>query len=327
MIVSKKVQIIQKPGVTYFQRVNSKWIDFENLKLGKYLTAVNAMIAKSEMNQLLLREIIAINPDNPNGNWENLLKEWWSNINVSVPKLGLTLEVGLIYDVTDVRRQKRINEVKLACKVNQLTDEDLANYVQSRIDYSDRCLYAAPIKTLDYLYYCFALIHREVANTITEMDKSMNIRFYLHTEEEERKTKEQEAKLRTEVAAILAEVAKDNKKVIKMLRVYNTLDDITPYKITQDDSENLQNLVVLFTENPSLFKVIAQDTNLTMKSFIQELFEKGLIERLLGSNVIVLTSDKNIIIGNTIDDAIKFFIDDKNKELKDNLVKQKNILT
>lgn len=322
MTTSKKVQVIQKPGVTYFQHANTKWISIDSLRVGRYMKAVNEMIAKTEMNRLLLREIIGVDPDSPVGNWDNLLKEWWANVNISIPAKGLTLEVGLIYDVTDPLRKARIDEIKRAKGVTSITDEDLKNWVESKINYSDRCLYAKPVDTLNYLYYCFVLIHREVANSITDIDKSTNIRFYLYTEEEEKKIKEEDTKLRTEAAGILAELAKDSKKVIKALRVYNTLDDIAPYKITNDDAANLQNLVLLFQENPKLFITISKDKDTNMKAFVQELFENNLLEKLTGSNVIVLAQDHNVILGGNIQETMDFFRNDSNKETRETLQKQ-----
>ena len=127
MTTNKEVKLIQKPGVTLFQRVNAKWIDVESLKLGRYMKAVNEMIGRSEVNLILLRDVLGVDPNSPNGGWDMLVKEWWSNINVSVPPTGKTLQIGLIYDVTDRRRQYHIDIVRKYLKATSITDEELKN--------------------------------------------------------------------------------------------------------------------------------------------------------------------------------------------------------
>ena len=59
--------------------------------------------------------------------------------------------------------------------------------METHVEYEYRCLYAQPVNPIDYLSYSFAIIHREVANSLEELDKSTNIRFYLYTEEEEKR--------------------------------------------------------------------------------------------------------------------------------------------
>lgn len=324
------VTIYHKPGLSYFQMKNKQVLDSlfggVTVKVGKYVSAVNEMTARHTLNTMLLRNLLGTNPDTVNSNWDELVRTWWSTINISVPAMGYNLQVGLSYDVNDPVRNKYISKLK-----GVETDEDLARVVESTIPLTDRFMYGTPLDILEYLQYLYVLIHREVANSIDDIDKSTNIRLYLHTEAAAKKIEEDQAKLHVEVSKLFVSVSEDSKKVKQILRAYNLLDNVLPVDIT-DHNNNVMRLSKIVSGTPKVFKMIMSDKLLAKKAFIGELLDKNIISRLPGSDTIVLSTDNNIILGTSVDSVLSYFEEPSNKDIVSTTINQlsaanKNIVT
>lgn len=324
------VTIYHKPGLSYFQMKNKQVLDSlfggVTVKVGKYVSAVNEMTARHTLNTMLLRNLLGTNPDTVNSNWDDLVRTWWSTINISVPAMGCNLQVGLSYDVNDPIRNKYISKLK-----GVETDEDLARVVESTIPLTDRFMYGTPLNILEYLQYLYVLIHREVANSIEDIDKSTNIRLYLHTEAAAKKIEEDQAKLHVEVSKLFVSVSEDSKKVKQILRAYNLLDNVLPVNIT-DHNNNVMSLSKIVSGTPKVFKMIMSDKLLAKKAFVGELLDKNIISRLPGSDTIVLSTDNNIILGTSVDSVLSYFEEPSNKDIVSTTINQlsaanKNIVT
>lgn len=324
------VTIYHKPGLSYFQMKNKQVLDSlfggVTVKVGKYVSAVNEMTARHTLNTMLLRNLLGTNPDTVNSNWDELVRTWWSTINISVPAMGYKLQVGLSYDVNDPVRNKYISKLK-----GVETDEDLARVVKSTIPLTDRFMYGTPLDILEYLQYLYVLIHREVANSIDDIDKSTNIRLYLHTEAAAKKIEEDQAKLHVEVSKLFVSVSEDSKKVKQILRAYNLLDNVLPVEIT-DHNNNVMRLSKIVSGTPKVFKMIMSDKLLAKKAFIGELLDKNIISRLPGSDTIVLSTDNNIILGTSVDSVLSYFEEPSNKDIVSTTINQlsaanKNLVT
>lgn len=327
---SEIVTIYHKPGLSYFQMKNKQVLDSlfggVTVKVGKYVSAVNEMTARHTLNTMLLRNLLGTNPDTVNSNWDDLVRTWWSTINISVPAMGCNLQVGLSYDVNDPVRNKYISKLK-----GVETDEDLARVVESTIPLTDRFMYGTPLNILEYLQYLYVLIHREVANSIEDIDKSTNIRLYLHTEAAAKKIEEDQAKLHVEVSKLFVSVSEDSKKVKQILRAYNLLDNVLPVNIT-DHNNNVMSLSKIVSGTPKVFKMIMSDKLLAKKAFVGELLDKNIISRLPGSDTIVLSTDNNIILGTSVDSVLSYFEEPSNKDIVSTTINQlsaanKNIVT
>ena len=327
---SEIVTIYHKPGLSYFQMKNKQVLDSlfggVTVKVGKYVSAVNEMTARHTLNTMLLRNLLGTNPDTVNSNWDDLVRTWWSTINISVPAMGYNLQVGLSYDVNDPIRNKYISKLK-----GVETDEDLARVVESTIPLTDRFMYGTPLNILEYLQYLYVLIHREVANSIEDIDKSTNIRLYLHTEAAAKKIEEDQAKLHVEVSKLFVSVSEDSKKVKQILRAYNLLDNVLPVNIT-DHNNNVMSLSKIVSGTPKVFKMIMSDKLLAKKAFVGELLDKNIISRLPGSDTIVLSTDNNIILGTSVDSVLSYFEEPSNKDIVSTTINQlsaanKNIVT
>lgn len=192
-------------------------------------------------------------------------------------------------------------------------------------------MYGTPLDILEYLQYLYVLIHREVANSIDDIDKSTNIRLYLHTEAAAKKIEEDQAKLHVEVSKLFVSVSEDSKKVKQILRAYNLLDNVLPVDIT-DHNNNVMRLSKIVSGTPKVFKMIMSDKLLAKKAFIGELLDKNIISRLPGSDTIVLSTDNNIILGTSVDSVLSYFEEPSNKDIVSTTINQlsaanKNLVT
>ena len=317
---SEQVTIYHRPGLSYFQTKNKTVLDTlfggVTVKVGKYISGINEMTARHTLNTMLLRNILGSNPDTQNTNWDELVRVWWSTINISVSALGYAMEIGLSYDINDPLRIKYIEKLK-----DVTTDEELADYVEKHIPVSDRFMYGTPLNILQYLQYLYVLIHREVANSIEETEKSTNIRLYLHTEAAAKKIEADQAKLHVETSKLFAALCEDSKRVKQVLRAYNLLDNVLPIPIVEHD-KNIIALSKIVTNTPKVFKLIMGDKQLSNKAFIGELLEKNVISRLPGSDTIVLATDSNVVLGSSVESVLGYFSEPTNKDVYETSVKQ-----
>ena len=311
---SEQVTILPKPGLTYFQFHNRKTFDTIfggiNMKLGKYMAAINELSARHTLNTMLLRNLLGVNPDSVNINWDELVRSWWSTISINISQLGYTMEIGLSYDINDPLRKQYISKLP-----NITTDEQLAEYVNTKIKIDDRFMYGTPLNILQYLQYLFILIHKEVANDIKDIDKSTNIKFYLHTDKAAKRQEEELAKLHIETSTLLVELQKEPKKVKQVLRTYNLLDGVTRLPISTDENTNIITMTNLVMQNPRVFKLLVGDPKLKEKAFISSLFDNNVIARLVGSDTIVLSTDNNTILGSSVEEVINYLTDSKNVDM------------
>jgi len=325
LVKNEKITVFPKPGLTYFQNVNKKTLNSIfggiNIRVSKYLSAINNMTARHTLNTMLLRQILGVNPDSHNINWDELVRMWWSNISINISEIGYNMEVGLTYDINDPQRKQYISKLP-----NCDTDEKLIAYVEKHIPIEERFKYGTPIETLQYLQYLYLLIHREVANDIKDIDKSTNIKMYIHTDESAKRNEAEIASLHLEVSALITEISKDPNKVRQALIAHNLLDGVKTITILPDKNSNIIALTTLAMNQPKLFKLLLKDSKLAEKAFIGELLNNNIVTRLMGSDTIVLGTDINIILGSSVDDVINYFIDPKNSEMKSSITKQLNAI-
>ena len=317
MEISRKVNIVWKYNPTTFEKINSEVVGEQFRKVGGSVTAVTKILQNSAMLRMLMPQLLGVDPDSNDVNWDRTVKHYWDSIAVDVPTGGKQLETGFSFDIDDINREKYITEL---AKANSLkTSEDLANYVmghtkdEPNVKEEVRWKYGNPINIEDYLIWRYVLNYRHVANSIEDVNKSPNIRFYLHTQEEKERIKKQEFK--TKQGAInayikfLEKASKDDINDVLSIISPSSVKDIVSNTDLEDKQAQIMEVVIA---TPTKFVDIIKDKNLKTKALIERLIAFNVLKRLPSSTVVVESADPSVTIGNNMDECVSFMLNEKN---------------
>ncbi len=103
--------------------------------IGSSVTSVNKMLANSNEQASIMGDIIAISPNS--GEWNRELKNYWNSFAYDISETGKELEIGFIYDIYALDRERYITQINKGIRVAKdqlVTNEDLKAYIDSRID-------------------------------------------------------------------------------------------------------------------------------------------------------------------------------------------------
>lgn len=299
--------------VTLMQKLESNSFIEKNAKIftvtDKSITANDYAQRKLLSNSDFLIDIlpVIVGVDEKDTSWRKIVSKYLHEVNIIVPLIqGKVLNNSIEYDITSLSRKDKIKTLGTF-----KTSEALANYVEENIEEIDKHYYGTPVDYVDYFAYVFAYYHSHVANSIGLVKRSNKINFYMVTKEaiEQRKTKAYATS--------------------KSVRKYLNLIDEKPalfrniciaLKIKGDsDLDKYANLEVLSKSNPTAFLAAVQDKNLKDKAMIHSYITSGLIFKIPNSGVLVDATDRTVIIGGNMIEAISFFANPSNKDYIDTL--------
>ena len=273
--VSKKVFIRRKPGLNAFANANEKTLQKldSTFKIGSSLTRsgnVNKGVVHEDEARYM-PDIVSLRPDDIN--FRTAVEDYWNNIAVYIPKGdGKEIEVGFQYE-----------------------NEEARNKGEADGTWETRQKYGKPIVLEDYLLYRYCLVYSRVANTIADIDASNRIRFYLHTREEETRTKYNQLEQTKNATVKLLEFLADRNMVKTLLYIYERTD----LEDTRDQDLFLWDEI---KNDPQRFITLVADEDLQTRAFIYKCISSGLLSRQPNTEVI-FTDDTNIL-AYTINDAI-----------------------
>lgn len=318
--VNRKVEILWKYNPSTFEKMNKDVLGEPFRKVGSSITAVNKIISNenSAMLRFLMPSFLGIDPDSKDVNWDSHIKNYWDSLSVDISSGGRNLETGFSFSLDDNRRSTYIE--KLAKENNIKSDEDLADFVMGfkgskpNVPEEYKWKYGEPLNTEDYLLWRYVLNYKHVANDITDINKSPNIRFYLHTQEDRDKIKKDAAKLKREALTAYTEFVNnasiDDYNDVLSILTPDSIRDIVSNKDLDDKQSVLMEQAI---NEPKKFIELVKDKNLKNKATIQRMIAFGVLKQLPGSTVIVESADPSVIIGNNMDEAITFITNEKNK--------------
>lgn len=331
--VSRIVRIEWKYNPSAFEKMNKEVLSEPHRKVGSGITAVNKILVQSEMLRFLMPIILGTDPSSDKVNWDAIVKNYWDSLSVDVPDGGKTLETGFEFSLDDIKREKFIQ--KLVKDNNIKSDEDLASFVMGykgdkpNVVEEEKWKYGNPINVEDYLLWRYVINYRPVANSVKDVNKSPNIRFYLYTQEERDVAKKATMKLKqaalNEYMKFVQNASIDDYNDVLSLLTPDSIKDI----VKEKDLDEKQSVIMeTATSNPKHFIEIIQDKSLKTKSTIQRMISFGILKQLSGSTVIVESADPTVTVGNNMDEAINFFNNEKNKvKLNELTAKYKAITT
>jgi hypothetical protein len=185
-----------------------------------------------EEERMYLPTLIGSDPNK--ADWSTATENYWKNISVDVPdnEEGLELEVGFKYK----------------------TEEDAATAKGG-----------IPINIPNYVLWRYCLVYSKVANSIEDVDKSPNIRFYLFDKAKEQKQKINLTAAKQKAYAKYLEIVGDIETITTILLVMEVGKGVIMSK-----EDKLIALDSLVSSRPIDFLKVANDKNLQTKALIEK---------------------------------------------------------
>lgn len=347
--INKSINIFWRLKQSAFAKANKAELHEGVRKIGSNVSAVKKMTSLGDEMRVLLPMILGLDPTSHD--WSRRVKEYWDSISEPIFESGKKLEIGFTYDASTPRTLEYIKTISSSSDVKIKTDDDIIEYLESKVknveaDYKSRLekslhltgvekeladrqsaldreggllrieeekyKFGLPINVEDYLLYRYALVYKDVANNITDVDKSTNIRFYLYSEDQIKTDKKNRQKLKIKAMSLYTEILADKSAVENALFVLGKGDAVLNAK---DESDKQTALYEVYETSPARFIDIVSDKNLSLKGEIEKFISYSILRRLPHTDTIVSNTDASLIIGNTLDDAVAFF-SNKDKNLQ-----------
>ena len=312
---SEIVKLINKPSASMFAKLNNKILPEEARALGESKRSTDGLTSDSNLMRLVMPSILGVSPDTVNVNWQERLFDHFAAMTVYIQHF-LELEIGFQYDISDANREQFINalikQAKDLHKITIDTDDSLCDYVETYIPSFQKVLYGSPINAEQYLIYRVAYLHPHVANSISEVDKSSKIRFYLYTDAEVLKAKQDRALLRRAIIKYQAILLENEAKLDIFLWAYSyrhPLQGISEMSAL-DKEEALTNIIA---NNETAFLSVMKDKDAAIKAKIQQYIMFGIFYKVATTDTITDNDDKTHVIGTNLDECIVYFATPENK--------------
>jgi len=298
-ILTRDVTVFQRLETSSFTEANNKIFGVPDRYVTANEHAQKQLLSKSDFLNAILPTIISM--DNKVPEWSRVMHKYFYEFTLLVNGTsGKKLDTSLIYNIDDTTKAAAIKNLNK--KVT--TSEDLKNYVEANVAEIDKYRYATPVNHVDYFAYIFCLNSSEVANSLEDVKRSNKIGFYLITKESIAKQKIAARNISKEIRKYLTQIDEKPELFKHMCRVLEIEGDT--------DIDKYVALETLSTTNPTKFLEAVTDKDLKHKSMIIEYIKAGILYKIPNSGVIVDATDRSIIIGNNMKDAISFFANTAN---------------
>lgn len=313
---SRPIDLISKLNPDVFKVLNKDIFGTTEEPLGSTQGAVTRILSPQydSMLKKLMPTVITTNPNDPT--WYKRVKSYWDSFGIKVPVGGKRLERGFNFDINDSDRKQAINELiasvdKKGIKIE--TDEQLRDYVMTKVDEFDIYKYGSPINVEQYLTWVYLLGHHRVAKQVEAVGKTTKIEFVLIDPKEIEDLKRKQHSLSIDATRKYLEIIKDRQQVRDILYIQGT--DAS----TLDDLDADAKLKQFVDSSPRDFIKLVEDKTTNIKARIERYCIAGVLKRLPNSSIIVDENDPAVVIGNTLDEAVTFF----NSEATDKVAKVK----
>lgn len=325
----RTISLFWRLNPSVFQVLNQEAMGEYTRKLGSAVNVVNTLCSLTEEMKVLLPTILGVSPDNTSVNWQAKVSNYWHNFSLEVLQSGLKFNISIVFnlkDTNDTKRIKALNSILSKLKVKEdasleAKEKALVDYIFGTDDKGNRNVseeemyqYGTPVNLEDYLAWRYCLLTSQVANRPEDVFKSNKIRFYLHNDEEAKKTKKDAMlKANSAIKDYVALVGKDNSvAIMSAICIAKKLVSWSEYKELSDEDKSAL-VLQLATDKPIDFLTISKDKNLVVRSKLQSYIYAGLLNELPSSAIIVDATDPSKVLGDNMEDAITFISSEANK--------------
>ena len=258
---------------------------------------------------------IIIGNNNKNSEWEHEKANYISSVQLAVTTNGYVLELDHIFKLDDPKYKVNIDQYMKDYNVDKKsTEEEVLKHIQSNTDIKEIDLhsYFRFTNAKDYLYWVMAVNSSQVANTTEDVEKSNNIRFYLHDDTVAKRKLLSKADAQVKAIEKLNKVrALDNGD--DLLKDIAILKNIIPFDeiVTMSKEDVYLELFQFANAQSEVFLSIVDDKDLSIQATIKKYIDSNILS--YNENSEILNTSSNTVIGKDLTATILFFKNPINK--------------
>jgi len=351
LINNRKIWIYWRNIKSSYASANEEGLDEPSRSIGSSISGVQKMLSNSEEQVALMSNVISISPGD--SDWAKALSNYWQSLSEDILPTGKELEIGFIYDISDLTKAPYINNLNenLPEDDKLKTDASLKDYIAKRLagvntrfkedmskadKLTGQASFQAKKAAYDIKYDLVWKIEAEHYKFGTPIKVSDYLLYkycmvYSQVANElalAEKSPNIRFYLHSEAEIKLAKERKHKadkdrmniyidtiKSVSKVENVLYALDKGDKVRSIKDDTDLFILLEEVSKERPAAFVAAAKDKNLVYKGTIEKYIATGILRRLDNTQIVVDAADPGIIIGNSLDESVSFFASKKNEAI------------
>lgn len=313
--VERKVRIEWRNNPSSFEIKNKDVFKTDFLRLGSAIRPVNELLSRSEELRVLLPSVIGVSPIDPS--WQEQVTTYLHDFLLEIPRYGLVFDISYTFDMGDPAYRDNIERLKktlkdapkdtkeleqaLLAEVKKLSEEELYQYVRF-------------YNVEDYIKWRYCRLSSKVANSVEDINKSVNIQFYLTSDTERKAVKAKQVKTRTLAMTAYTKLinSEDKSKIDHLIIAANKVSGYAEFKeLTTEDKQTI--LLDICDETPVEFIALCEDKNLAVKAKITLYIWMNLLKKLPNTSIIVDSANPDIVLGNTTDEVISYLSNELHK--------------
>lgn len=309
--VKKSITVMRVPNTSEYLIANFQVIgDSGNKKIGGSVTAENAMLVNKEELETYMPNILGLSPSDPR--WGDRLDTYIRSISVPVPENGLALNIGFVFDNTDILKKSAIAAYIKDNKLSEGDFEDVVEHLTINVNRNFWWKYATPMKAEDYFLWRYIQRYHKVANKLEDADnKSLKIMFYILDEDEIKSKQIAAFELKTKANKLfnnLLESPEKARAVLLLMEQYNIV------LTAKSKSEYLMALDTIRETDVARFIEAASDLEQKEKAvFLRECIAYNILAQYPNSTVVYDGATGNVI-GNNLREAAAYIFDPVNEK-------------
>lgn len=305
-----------------YRKANMKVLGQRKETIGSSISSCRTLASNKGEIEAYFPALIGLSPSNPE--FITRVKSWLSNIQFVVNENDKPLDISFKYKTkADYLKFKKKEEAIDAAyaKVNRADTSAIKQAVKVRVEAlneleGQKYLVGSPINLEQYLIYRHCLLYSDVAKDIALINSDPRYRFYIKDEEKEREKKKKMIDEQMKAMRNFAELGANPSKyeAVYTMMIASKNENIAEALI-KDSTEKTAMLIAFVNEHPDKFNKFFSDKNIVTKAFIEKLIVRGELVRA-EFNQQISTAD-GTFIGSNMNEAVAFFSNPDNKELKD----------
>lgn len=242
--------------------------------------------------------IIGVSPKDVQ--WNQQVKNYWSNIKELVPADGVT---------TDKLQGRKIEFI---VDFDKKSDKDALENAETFEEIAEITKKGTVVKGQeDYILFRYCLVYGKVANNHKDVNLSAKIEFYLYSTKSETRTKHKLMKNQLKAQAKFIEMINNEALVKAMILVYDR--DLSTY---EDIADMHLDLKAELERDPVTFLEHANNQYIGIKAKLKKAVNMGIVYKPANTDSYYYGENREVVLGHTIDEAV-LFLASKNEETVD----------
>jgi hypothetical protein len=314
LTIKKTLTIKYKLANSVFESLNKLAYNTQSRALGTTKNSVHKILAHPTFCEDILPIIIGNN--SKNSEWEHEKLDYISSIQITITNNGYTLELDSIFKKDDPKYKEAIATYITDYKIDpKASEKEIAEHILSNeaIPVIDYHLYFRFTNAKDYLYWVLAVNSPEVANTVEDIEKSPNIRFFFYDEKVAKRRALSNADTQVKAINKLNSLrAQDNGD--DLLKDIAILKSVIPFVDIVDMSKEdvYLELFRYVQTSPDEFLTIAEDKDIVVNATIKKYIDSNILS-INEEGHIVDSANTNTVVGTDMTASVLYFKNPLNK--------------